>query len=242
MSDLQTFFENHTGRLIHKWSHYLPIYEKYFQKYRGTDVCLVEIGVYNGGSLQMWKYFFGPAARIHGVDQNPLCKQFEDDQVHVHIGDQEDRAFLQALAREIPRIDILIDDGGHGMRQQIVTFEELYPRVEPTGLYLCEDTHTSYWREYGGGCRRRGTFIEYAKGLVDSLHAWHSRDAKSLAVSDFTRSTQAIHFHDSLLVIEKSPRERPRDCKVGTAILPAPIYHEPLRDKIVRRLKRMLGS
>ena len=219
MSDLRRYFESNTGRLIHKWTHYFEVYERYFARYRGTDVHVVEIGVYQGGSLQMWKSYFGDRAHIYGVDVHPDCRGFEEERVRVFLGDQGDRAFLRRLAGEIPRIDILIDDGGHRMEQQIATFETLFPHVAPDGVYLCEDTHTSYWDEYGGGYRRPGTFMEYSKALIDQLNAWHSRDPATFAVSDFTRSAYAMHFHDSIVVVEKRPMAPPESRKSGIATL-----------------------
>jgi hypothetical protein len=220
MHDLRRYFEGNTGRMLHKWTHYFEVYERHLERYRGTDVHVVEIGVYQGGSLQMWKSYFGDRARIHGVDVHPDCRRFEEERVRVLIGDQGDRDFLRRLARELPRIDVLIDDGGHAMQQQIATFEELFPHVAPDGVYICEDTHTSYWDEYGGGYRRPGTFMEYSKALIDQLNAWHSREPDAFAVSDFTRSAHAMHFYDSLVVVEKRPMSPPQSIKTGTATLP----------------------
>ena len=70
------------------------------------------------------------------------------------------------------------------------------------------DRHTSYWEEFGGGFRRPGTFVEYAKGLVDQLNAWHSRDG-ALIVDDFTRTTRSVHWYDSIVVFEKGTVTRP---------------------------------
>jgi hypothetical protein len=215
VNDLEAYFVNNKGNLIHKWQHYFEIYDRHFARYRGTDVHLLEIGIFQGGSLAMWKHYLGPKARIFGVDINPACKQFEEENVRIFIGDQADCGFLKSLAREIPRIDILIDDGGHTMQQQINTFEELFPHVQPNGIYLCEDIHTSYWRHYGGGYHRRGTFIEYSKEFIDSIHAWHSQQPHKLKVTDFTRSVSGLHFYDSILVIEKAPREKPFDVQTG---------------------------
>jgi 23S rRNA U2552 (ribose-2'-O)-methylase RlmE/FtsJ len=237
VNDLEAYFAGNTGNLIHKWQHYFEIYDRHFARYRGTDVHLLEIGVFQGGSLQMWKQYFGPKARIFGVDINPACKQFEEENVRIFSGDQADREFLRTLAREIPRIDILIDDGGHTMRQQIHTFEELFPHVQENGIYLCEDIHTSYWRPYGGGYHRRGTFIEYSKEFIDSIHAWHSQQPGRLDVTDFTRSVSGLHFYDSILVIEKSPREKPYDVKTGQPRIE--IYRPPessLWKRIARRI------
>lgn len=225
MNDLTRFFEAHTGGLIHKWDHYFEVYDRHFARFRGRAVHVVEFGVAHGGSLQMWKDYFGPDAHIYGVDVNPACKALEEDRVRIFIGDQEDRAFLRRLADALPRIDILIDDGGHTMRQQLATFEELFPHVDPQGVYVCEDLHTSYWPDWGGGYRRPGTFVEHAKGLVDRLHAWHSVDRKRLDVDAFTRSVHGVHFYDSVVVIEKRPVEAPTASVRGVPRVP--FHHTP---------------
>jgi 23S rRNA U2552 (ribose-2'-O)-methylase RlmE/FtsJ len=219
-NDLLSYFENNKKRLIFKWMHYFEIYDRYFSKFRGTDVHFLEIGVSHGGSLQMWKDYFGAKARLFGVDVNPFCKNFEEDQVTIFIGDQADKTFLGRLKREMPRLDIVLDDGGHTMEQQITTFETLYPHISDHGIYLCEDTHTSYWKRYGGGFRRRGSFVEHSKNLVDDLHAWHFEKADKKDVSEITKSTYGIHFYDSIVVLEKRPMTRPVVRQIGQPTLP----------------------
>ena len=149
--DLMKFwlFEEHN--LIHKWAHYFPIYEKWFSPYRDKNIVFVEVGVQNGGSAQMWKNYFGEKAKIVGVDIDPRCKQFEDEQISIEIGSQDDEKFWAAFKAKYPRVDILLDDGGHTMNQQIVTFRQMFPHIKDGGLYMCEDCHTSYWNNYGGG-------------------------------------------------------------------------------------------
>ena len=176
---------------------------------------VLEIGVFHGGSLQMWKEYFGPGARIVGIDIDPRCRQFEEEQISVMIGDQADRGFLAEVRQRLPQIDIVIDDGGHTMQQQITSFEELYPHVQPRGIYLCEDIHTSFVPAYGGGYRREGTFLEYSKGLIDRLHAWYSHEPERFAVDKLTRSTYALHFYDSVLVVEKRPIDVPQQSLTG---------------------------
>jgi hypothetical protein len=220
MNDLEKYFTENTGRLIHKWNHYFEIYDRHFRRFRGSDVHIVEFGVSHGGSLQMWKHYFGPHAKIFGIDINPHCKQLEDEQVTIFIGDQEDRSFLRELAKQIPRIDILIDDGGHTMSQQINTFEELFQCIDSNGVYLGEDLHTSYWSEFGGGYRAPGTFIEYSKNFIDYIHAWHSRQTDLLSVTEFTKSVHSLHYYNSILVIEKRPTEKPFHLKTGKKIIP----------------------
>jgi hypothetical protein len=215
MNDLQRYFERNPGRLIHKWQHYFEIYDRHFSRFKGTDVHVVEFGVAHGGSLQMWKHYFGPRARIWGVDINPHCKDVEEDRIEILIGSQEDRDFLRSLRHEIPRVDILIDDGGHTMRQQIATFEELFSHVDANGIYLCEDLHTSYWPDWGGGHGKQNTFIERSKRLIDHLHHWHSLQPTRFPPSDYTRSIHGLHFYDSVLVIEKRPIDKPVHVQTG---------------------------
>jgi len=158
----------------------------------------------------MWHHYFGEGTRVVGIDIDPACLRLEDAQTTIIVGDQGDRDFLRKVRERVPRIDVLIDDGGHQMAQQIATFEELYPHIQPDGVYLCEDVHTSLWPSYGGGHLRPGTFLEYSKALVDRLSSWHSPDSPTLKVDDFTRTTHSIHFYDSVVIIEKRPMQAPR--------------------------------
>jgi len=170
----------------------------------------------------MWKHYFGDGARICGVDKNPKCKTVEEQGVEVFIGDQEDRRFLRELIASLGSIQILIDDGGHKMRQQMTTFEEMYPSVSMPGVYLIEDLHTSYWKRWGGGVRKRRSFVEYSKRLIDNLNAWHIyrrktgwRFGRRISVNDFTRSTYSMTYYDSVLVIEKRKIDKPTVRKTG---------------------------
>lgn len=213
---LEAYFRQNTKRRIHKWIHYFEIYDRHLSRFRGKRIVVVEFGVQHGGSLQMWRNYFGRKARIYGVDIDPRCKQVESRRTKVFIGDQEDRAFLQSIVAETGPIDVLIEDGGHHMGQQIATFEELYPKVKEDGVFLIEDLHTSYWKSYGGGYQLPTTFIEYAKNLLDQLNAWHSREP-NFVVDEFTRTTRSMHWYDSVIVFEKGRVEKPHAEKTGVA-------------------------
>ncbi|NEQ74839.1 MAG: class I SAM-dependent methyltransferase [Okeania sp. SIO2C9] len=217
-NDLLKYFENNPGRLIHKWMHYFEIYERHLSRFRNQEIHVVEIGVNYGGSLQMWKKYFGDNAYIYGVDIKKQCKQLEEERIKIIIGNQENRNFLKQMKNLCPRIDILIDDGGHRMLQQINTFEELFPHISENGVYICEDLHTSYWANFGGGYRNPNSFIEYSKTLIDKLNAWHSKDTESFQVTDFTRSAYSMHYYDSVLVIEKRKMENPVVRKTGNKL------------------------
>jgi len=242
MNDLEKYFMQNKGRLIDKWKHYFEIYDRHFSRFRGTNVHVVEFGVSHGGSLQMWKHYFGPKAKIFGIDINPYCKQLEEEQIQIFIGDQEDRNFLRSLVKKIPKIDILIDDGGHTMKQQIRTFEELFPYIDKNGVYLCEDVFTSYWWEFGGGYKKRGTFIEYSKNFIDYINAWHARKTSRLTVTEFTRSVYSICYYNGIIVIEKRPIKKPIRLKTGTPVEQISNYRLPNRSAyyFIQRLKLIL--
>ena len=208
--------KNSSGRLVHKWQHYFDVYHRHFARFRGEPITMIEIGIFNGGSLKMWKDYFGPKSTIVGVDINPECKKFEEPGIEVVIGDQSDRKFLKTLAEKYPKFAVLVDDGGHRMEQQIGTFEELYFFIRDDGVYLCEDTHTSYMPVFGGGNLRPNTFIEYSKRLIDRLNAFHIKEGDWLAPSYFTGATDSIHFYDSIVVIEKNIRTRPEQITYGS--------------------------
>jgi hypothetical protein len=208
MNELIKFCESNNSRVLRKWVHYFKIYERYFSKFRGEDIVIIEIGVFKGGSLQMWSSYFGPRARIIGIDIDPACKQYEENNIEIYIGSQADQAFITDLFTKVPRPDIILDDGGHFVRQQIRGLEYMYPYLKPGGIYLCEDVHTSYWLKYGGGYRRKGTFIEYMKSKVDQLNSWHFENKKRIP-DYFNETAYNISFYDSVVVIEKELLEPP---------------------------------
>ncbi len=197
-----------------KWLHYFEIYNRHFAKYIGKDVTIMEIGVNKGGSLQIWKKIFGPNSKIIGIDINSACKEMEDDQISIYIGDQADREFWKKIKGEIPKLDILIDDGGHYMEQQIITFEEMFPHVKDDGVYLCEDTTTSYNPDkYNSGYKKNNTFIEYSKNFIDYIHAWFSME-QGFQVNEYTKAMHSLHYYCGVVAVEKRIMHVPFDMEV----------------------------
>jgi hypothetical protein len=136
---LKDYFDAHkTGRGLWKWEHYFDVYHHHLRKYVGKEVAVLEVGIYSGGSLDMWRTYFGAGCKIYGVDIEDACKAYQKEGIEVFIGDQADRSFWRTFKQQVPRVDILIDDGGHAPEQQIVTLEEMLP-TSPGGVYICED-------------------------------------------------------------------------------------------------------
>jgi SAM-dependent methyltransferase len=206
---------------LDRWHHYFPIYERYFSKFRHRPMSILEIGVYRGGSLRLWRAYFGEQARITGIDIDPECLAFRSKDAEVFIGDQADAAFLTRAALARGPFDIIIDDGGHTARQQIISMETLLPHVKDGGIYLVEDTHTSLWPEFMD--HPLGiSFLDVATRMAERLTWWH-RDRRSFTrfsappemrggdvpVPDLTRTVSSIAFYDSMVVFEKNKVPEP---------------------------------
>lgn len=201
---LHKYFLNNSHKRLHKWIHYFDIYERHFSRFRGKAPVMLEIGVFGGGSLAMWKAFFGDDSRIIGVDINPECKAHEAPGVDIFIGSQDDPNLMDQVLEKHPHIDIVLDDGSHMMQHMIASFELLYERISPNGIYMVEDTHTCYWPEFQGGVKQPGSFMEFTKSKLDELNAAHTRDV--IPISNFTKSTDHIAFYDSVVVFERRPQ------------------------------------
>ena len=180
-----------------KWSTYFPIYDQLFGPYRDQEITFVEVGVQSGGSLFMWREFFGPKARIIGIDLNEQALKFKEHGFEIYIGDQASPKFWQSTLKKIGPIDLLLDDGGHRFEQQIITTEMVLPSIKDGGLIAIEDTHSSYMSEFGGPAAT--SFIAYAKSIIDALHQRN-------AVTDTTHKSEprihSIQFFDSLVALE----------------------------------------
>jgi hypothetical protein len=212
MSLWQDFLTN-DDLLIHKWTHYFPVYERHFARFRNLDVTLLEIGVAQGGSLRMWKRFLGPYAKIVGIDINPACKAAEEEQVAVRIGSQADPSFLENLLAEFGVPDVVLDDGSHQTTDVNATFDYLFPRLGKNSIYAVEDLHTAYRPEYGGGLGKPDTFIERSKRLIDQLNVDHTRGQLQRDMS--LAGLSSIHWYESMVVIEKIGMGRRHAPRIG---------------------------
>ena len=148
---------------------YCEKYEKYLPWCRDERLKILEIGVLQGQSLQMWSDYY-PNARIVGADINPSCFKRPTDRITIEIGSQTDPYFLHLLSMEYGSFNLIIDDGSHQNNDVIYTFENLFKSLKSGGIYIIEDVCTSYWTEYGGGRYLKGSIMEYFKGITDEVN------------------------------------------------------------------------
>jgi hypothetical protein len=193
-----------TERHSKKWENYFQVYEKHFYPYLNKHPVMLEVGVAHGGSTEMYQQYFN-GCTIHAVDYDPRFEHVVDSLgVTVTLGDQENSEFWDSYLVDKPNFDIIIDDGGHTMQQQIVTLLKTYPKLKEGGTYIVEDTHTSYWEQWGGKFRDPNTFVEMSKGLVDLLHAPHIKDiAAPQELLQIFQDLWSITFYNSIVVFEK---------------------------------------
>lgn len=189
-------------RLSIKVDSYFQVYEQLFQPYVGRPIVFVEVGVLNGGSLFMWREYFGPQARIIGVDANPQARQWEQHGFEVHIGDQSSEYFWDAFYRDVGEIDILLDDGGHTNAQQTVTAARAFAQVRDGGLVVVEDVHASYMREFDNPSRR--SFTKFAAHVADSVN--RRFEPLKRARNDYWRRVFSVAFYESIVVFAVDAR------------------------------------
>jgi cephalosporin hydroxylase len=220
-SPMERVFYGHDGRAAAKWHHYLALYDRHIERFRGTTARLLELGVLHGGSLQVWRDYLGAQAVIHGIDIDPRCATIREPGITVHVGDASDPQLLRRVVQEMGGVDVVVDDASHLGVHQVAAFEALWPLLADGGIYVCEDLHASYWQALGGGYRDVDSFIEYVKHLIDRLHAWYVDDERLDRNEDFARQCRGIHVYDSMVVLEKDERRaEPFHTVVGSTKLP----------------------
>jgi hypothetical protein len=218
MSDngLARAFFQHDGKLSDKWEQYLSIYEIELKRFvaEGKPVRLLEIGVQNGGSLEIWSKYLPPDSTVIGIDIDPKVQNLHfEGNVRAFVADVNDNKKVERLIGTDP-FDIVIDDGSHTSSDIIAAFKSLFSRVSPGGKYIVEDLHASYWSSHGGGLRLRSSSIEYLKDIVDALNADHFRSedtvstAERLELQKLGKQIARITFYDSVAVIEKLIKEK----------------------------------
>lgn len=203
---------------------YAAAYSHYFRNIRDCPIKLLEIGVLFGGSLLMWENYF-KNAEIHGVDVTLDYVKYDLKRAICHIADQSKPEDLLRVVNDCGgSFDIIVDDGGHLMDQQIISFVTLFPYLNSGGIYIVEDLHTSYWRSHGGSGTQENpssighTMISFLKDLVDDVnfvgaatgHANHNLkiagcdiEAVKDSLNDYRKDILSIHFYDSLCFVIK---------------------------------------
>lgn len=201
MKKLREIFDNDLTLKCDKWEPYFDVYETYFNKFRNTKPTFVEVGVQSGGSTQMWAQYFGEGAKLYGIDIAPEVT--EVDGAKIVIGDQGSEEFWDEFLEEVGEIDCFLDDGSHESEHQIVTFLKIWPHLKEGGVYICEDTHCSYWTSH---IKDSMPFVEFAKIFADIVHIEHAGSATGF-INSLPKDVLHVSFYNSQVVMTKGKPE-----------------------------------
>lgn len=204
-------------------------YDSYFSSIKNEPIKFLEIGFEHGSSALMWQEYF-PNAELHFIDvQSDFFKIYSKgltSRCHLHVGNQENPHDLLNVMKKInDQLDIILDDGGHTMKQQIVSFKTLFPFVRSGGVYIIEDLHTSYWIEqYGNYYGGHGTFeaplaqdgsaicflmalvhdVNYIAARTGSASEQHCPQDIYKTLNYYQKNIKSIHFYSGMCLIFKN--------------------------------------
>ena len=218
---LNQLYAEHTGKVSDKWSLYLTEYDRLFDDYGDKQVRLLEIGVQNGGSLEIWSKYFSNASALIGCDINPDCARliYDDPRIGVIVGDANTLDTSEQVFNRCSQFDIIIDDGSHLSSDIIKSFALYFPRVVEGGVFIAEDLHCSYWDQFEGGLFDPYSSISFFKSLADIINHEHWGIPKARADilgGIFTKygceidaeelsQVHSVEFINSMCVVRKAP-------------------------------------
>lgn len=175
---LHDYYHNglHHGKSTDKWELYIEAYDAVLTPYQKKEITLVEIGIQNGGSLEIWSKYFTNFAKIIGCDINSDCSKliYDNSNIKVIIGDaNDDNVVNEILTQANNKIDVFIDDGSHVSNDIIKSFIKYFPYLADDGIYIIEDLHCSYWKEFEGGLYNPMSAMAFLKKLSDAINYEH---------------------------------------------------------------------
>ena len=216
---LEQLYADHHGKVSDRWSLYLSEYDRLFSAYRDRPIRMLEIGIQNGGSLEIWSKFFPNAERIVGCDINPACAmlRFEDSRVAVVVGDANTEENKQKILSHSSNFDLIIDDGSHQSHDIVRLFAHYFAHLNDGGIFVAEDLHCSYWQEFQGGLFYPYSSIAFFKRLADVVNHehWGVEKARRAILQTFASKygssfdekllghIHSIEFINSICVIKK---------------------------------------
>lgn len=204
---LRQLYENHDGKVVDKWASYLDVYDELLAPWRERPVRVLEIGVFNGGSLELWRQFFPQAQLIVGCDINPACAdlRFDDDRIRVVVGDATRPDTRREVLALSPEFDLIIDDGSHTSGDIVRAFAAYWGAVADGGLYVAEDLHCSYWREFGGGLYDPNSSMSFFRALTDLVNHehWGVSQSRAAHLDPFARRWRCAFVEPDLARIHR---------------------------------------
>ena len=223
---LEDLYLDNKGKVSDKWGNYLPVYDRIFADYRDKTINLLEIGIQNGGSLEIWSKFFPLSKIMVGCDINPDCGElkYDDSRIVVVVGDANSDEVKTDILRNSNTFDIIVDDGSHRSADIVKSFANYFPQLANEGLYVAEDLHCSYWQEFEGGLYDPYSSVAFFKKLADILNYEHWGFSKTRTeilagffdkykiriTEDVLAGIHSVEFVNSICIIKKKAENKNR--------------------------------
>ena len=174
MRSLKDLYKTHSGKVSDKWSIYLNEYEDKLRKYQELPIKFFEIGILNGGSLEIFSKYFTKAELILGCDIDAKCNElhYEQKNIKVIIGDINEEKIKNQIIK-YSEFDIIIDDGSHNSDDIVRSFCNYFNHLKDNGLFIIEDLHCSYHQQHGGGLFFPISSVNFFKKIVDIINYEH---------------------------------------------------------------------
>ncbi|KXW58064.1 demethylmacrocin O-methyltransferase [Ferrovum myxofaciens] len=220
-NSLYKLYMNHVGKVTDKWSLYLQEYDRLFESFRDKPVRLLEIGIQNGGSLEIWSSYFNNAVSLLGCDINSDCDSltYDDSRITVFVGDANSPDTFERIIGKVQNFDLIIDDGSHKSSDIIKSFTLYFPYLKEGGMFIIEDIHCSYWSQFEGGLFDPYSSMSFFKRLTDIINHEHwgiTRTSSDILHGIFTKydchmdedvlsQLHSIEFVNSMCIIRKAP-------------------------------------
>jgi glycosyltransferase involved in cell wall biosynthesis len=217
---LRDLFAAHSGKVSDKWDIYISEYDRLFQSYRDQPVRLLEIGIQNGGSLEVWSKYFPKAIKLVGCDIDPACEQlqFDDARISVVVANANSDEAEQEVLTLSTNFDIIIDDGSHQSGDIVRSFARYFSHINNGGLFIAEDLHCSYWQNFEGGLEHPYSSVSFFKSLTDTINHehWGIDKARGELLHGFNQQykieldelilahVHSIEFINSMCIIKKA--------------------------------------
>lgn len=216
--------QEHKGKMSDKWSLYLDEWDRLFAPFRNKEIRLLEIGIQNGGSLEIWGKFFTKAEKIVGCDIDQKCYelQFDDSRIATVVGDANSDDCEKEILLQSPTFDVIIDDGSHKSSDIVRSFARYFPHLNDGGIYVAEDLHCSYWKYFEGGLYDPYSSVAFFKRLADivNFEHWRTNKPRNILLEKFAETLEiefddldlarihSVEFINSLCIIRKSSPEK----------------------------------
>ena len=220
---LAQLYAEHQGKVSDKWSLYLEEYDRIFGSSRDKPVKLLEIGVQNGGALEIWSKYFPKGEKFIGCDINPECSRlrYDESRVEVVIGDANSDNVQTEILKHSPEFDIVIDDGSHVSGDIVKSFARYFPNITDGGVFVAEDLHCSYWKDFEGGLFYPFSAITFFKHLADVINHEHwgvPKNSSELLTGFFEKygfrldedtldQVHSIEFVNSICIVRKCAKQ-----------------------------------